>query len=311
MIKKIVFVLLAFSLGCSLMERRTGEAKKVVINESQKMPSAKGDTSTKKRLLVLPFLDDEPTRSPEFREKARQAFMLQMNQQGLALAVDALDLKTNPENFLKNGQYQFAAMAKEASELGTPVMMEGRIIDLRVKRTADAVGIIRQMKTVFEAKVRVRLGYIRGGRDIFDTIKTVSVEQENVRVAESVQSDRWVKENPELLQVIVKDAFLDFVPQIVAALDSISWEGRIAAINGDRIYLNVGRQSGLQVGDLLKVSEEGEDIFDPESGRHLGRVPGRMKGTLEVISYFGTDGSISIIHSGAGFKENDRVELYQ
>ena len=36
-----------------------------------------------------------------------------------------------------------------------------------------------------------------------------------------------------------------------------------------------------------------------------------MKGTLEVISFFGTDGSIAVIHSGSGFRENDKVELYQ
>ena len=28
-------------------------------------------------------------------------------------------------------------------------------------------------------------------------------------------------------------------------------------------------------------------------------------------SYFGNDGSIAVIHSGSGFRENDRVELYQ
>ncbi len=103
---------------------------------------------------------------------------------------------------------------------------------------------------------------------------------------------------------------LDFTPQVLASLDKVSWEGRIAAINGDRIYLNVGRVSGLQVGDLLKVTEDGDDVYDPESGSHIGRVPGRLKGTLEVISYFGNDGAIAVIHSGSGFKENDKVELY-
>ncbi len=81
-------------------------------------------------------------------------------------------------------------------------------------------------------------------------------------------------------------------------------------INGDRIFLNVGRISGLQIGDILKVSEEGDEIFDPQTGNYVGKAPGRLKGTLEVVSYFGQDGAISIIHSGAGFRENDRVELY-
>lgn len=301
---------LALLSSCSLFERRTDAPRKVVV-EQNRLNEKRSESGPRKRILVLPFLDEDPNRSPAFRERARQAFLMDLNRTGDVLAVDAMELKTNPSLSLKNGEYDFKNLSKESLDLGVMVMLEGRIQDLQVKRSADSVGIIRKMTTTFEAKVRVRLAHARGGREIFNTIKTVTVEQDNVRVAESVQSDRFIRENPEVMQVIVKDAFLDFTPQILAALDKISWEGRIAAINGDRIYLNVGRQSGLQVGDLLRVAEDGDEVFDPESGRHLGRVPGRMKGTLEVISYFGNDGAISVIHSGAGFRENDRVELYQ
>lgn len=300
----------AILTGCSLFERRSETPRKVVA-EQNKLVDKRPESGPRKRILVLPFLDEDAARAPEFRERARQAFLTDMNRTGDVLAVDALELKTNPSLSVRNGEYDFKGLSKEALDLGVAAILEGKIMDLRVKRSADAVGIIRKMTTTFEAVVRMRLAHARGGREIFNTIKTVTVEQDNVRVAESVQTDRFIRENPELLQVIVKDAFLDFTPQILAALDKISWEGRIAAINGDRIYLNVGRQSGLQVGDLLRVAEDGDEVFDPESGRHLGRVPGRMKGTLEVISYFGTDGAISVIHSGAGFRENDRVELYQ
>ena len=89
------------------------------------------------------------------------------------------------------------------------------------------------------------------------------------------------------------------------------WEGRIAALQGERIYINVGRISGVQVGDILKVVEDGNEIYDPELGYHVGKVQGRVKGTLEIVGFFGQDGAISVVHSGAGFKENDRIEIYQ
>jgi hypothetical protein len=81
-------------------------------------------------------------------------------------------------------------------------------------------------------------------------------------------------------------------------------------ISGERVYVNAGRLSGLQVGDILKVTEEGDDVYDPDTGRFIGTAPGRLKGTIEVVSYFGKDGAIAVIHSGSGFQENDRVELY-
>lgn len=296
--------------GCSLFDRRGDDPRKIVREENLSTP-ARPDSGPRKRIVVLPFLDANEGRSPEFREKARQAFLMDLNRTGEVLAVDSAELKKDPSKMIENGEYRMKDVAPLARDLGVNAILEGKIIDLRVKRSADSVGIVRKMTTAFEAVVRMRMAAARGGNEIFNTVKTVTIEQDDVRVAERVESDKFIRDNPKLLQVIVKDAFLDFTPQILGALGKLSWEGRVAALSGDRVYLNVGRLSGIQIGDLLKVSEEGEDVYDPESGSHLGRVPGRMKGTLEVISYFGSDGSIAVIHSGSGFRENDRVELYQ
>lgn len=302
--------LFAFA-GCESFQRQNDDGPRKTVTERNQLSAKRTDSGPRKRLLVLPFLDSDPNRAPAFREKARQAFLADLNRTGEVLAVDSDELKTDPMKALENGEFRLKDVAAQAKDLGVSAILEGKIIDLRVKRSADAVGIVRHMTTAFEAVVRVRMASSRGGAEIFNTVKTVTVEQGDVRVAERVESDKFIRDNPQILQVIVKDAFLDFTPQILQTLGKVSWEGRIAAFTGDRIYLNVGKISGLQIGDLLKVTEAGDDVFDPESGSHIGRVPGRMKGTLEVISFFGTDGSIAVIHSGSGFKENDKVELYQ
>jgi hypothetical protein len=140
--------------------------------------------------------------------------------------------------------------------------------------------------------------------------KTVTVEESNVRVAENVDTDKFLKANPVIIANLLTESFIDFNPAILDTMSKMNWEGRIAVINGDRVYLNVGRISGVNVGDILKVTEDGDEIYDPQTGGYIGKVSGRLKGTLEVVSYFGQDGAVAIIHSGAGFKENDRVELY-
>jgi hypothetical protein len=84
----------------------------------------------------------------------------------------------------------------------------------------------------------------------------------------------------------------------------------VAKIIGNRIYINAGKTSGIQVGDVLKVLTEGEEIFDPENGAFLGQSLGEVKGTLEIIDYFGEDGATAIIHSGGSVQEGDYVRLY-
>lgn len=297
--------------GCTSMTSRpkeTGVFERDIKDES--LITSENNSAPRKRVLVLPFLDESETRPHTLSEKAEMAFLLELNRSGQLLGFDSSMMKMDYSKFINNKQYKLPDMVKQASGLGLNALIEGKIVDVRIKRKGDNIGIVRNLRTEFEIVAQVRVFNLRRGKEVFNTIKTVTVEDANVRVAERVEADRFIESNAGLVSVLVKDAFLDFVPQVLSSLDQVEWQGRIAAINGDRIYLNVGRASGLMVGDLLKVMEDGDDVYDPENGAHIGKVQGRLKGTLEVISYFGTDGAIAKIHSGGGFRENDRVEMY-
>jgi hypothetical protein len=54
----------------------------------------------------------------------------------------------------------------------------------------------------------------------------------------------------------------------------------------------------------------GVDIYDPGTGALIGKTKGTLKGTLEVIDYFGSDGAICVLHSGGAVQEGDIVTLY-
>lgn len=306
------FALLAscwFLTSCVSSNSETYTPPKKTIKDLS-MQEKEDSSSLRKRIMILPFLDSEQTRSQAMRDSARDQFILELNKTGEVIAVDSQDLKMDFSSQIKSGQYQLDEIAKVSRNLGVAALLEGQVVDLKVKKKGDQVGVFRQVKSIFEAQVRVRIVSARSGKELFNTLKTISIEESQVRVAESVSSDRFFQNNPELMENLVTEAFLDFTPQIIATMEKMSWEGRIAAFSGDRIFLNVGKISGIQIGDILKVSDEGDEIFDPQSGNYIGKVPGRLKGTLEVISYFGQDGSIAIVHSGAGFKDNDRVEMY-
>lgn len=302
------FLLTALLTSCSLLQRPQVGVKKEIRDVPQ---NARGeDANPRHRLMVLPFLDSSLERPQDLRDRARDTFISELNRTGEILVLDSMDLKLDIAKHILNGEYQMEALAPKAQELGVAALLEGKILDLRVKKQSEPVGVFRQVKTIFESKVRVRIVSSRSAKELFNTIKTVTIEESNVRVAQNVDTDRFLAANPQILENLVKESFIDFNDQILTTMAKLRWEGRIAVVNGDRIYLNVGRLSGLQIGDILKVTDSGEEVFDPQSGNYIGKVPGRVKGTLEVISYFGQDGAIAVIHSGSGFRENDRVELY-
>ena len=55
---------------------------------------------------------------------------------------------------------------------------------------------------------------------------------------------------------------------------------------------------------------DGEKIFDPTTGALIGKSKGQVKSTIEIIDYFGNDGSIGVIHSGGSVQIGDIVQLY-
>ncbi len=87
-----------------------------------------------------------------------------------------------------------------------------------------------------------------------------------------------------------------------------TWEGRIAYIEGDKVYLNVGRLSGLKKGDILSVYAQGKEVINPVTGISLGYL-GEKKGKIKIISFFGENASVAKILSGKNFKINDIVRL--
>lgn len=311
--------LVVFISGCTALVTapadKTTEQAPVTIRRKIKdvdYRTNSDDKELKKRLVVLPFLDKEAGKRPETaRANAREAFIMDLNSSDKFIVMGSDQLTVNPENYIKNDEYDLKRLAQDSQKSGITSIVEGQIIDVRLKKKADQIGLVRNLDATYEVVIRLRIQSVRTGQEIFHTVKTVTLEEKNTRVAERTSDDQLFVKNPELVEILIKDAFLDFSQQIQQTMDEVTWEGRIAAIRGDKIYLNVGRISGVQVGDLLKVVEDSSEIFDPEIGYNLGKVQGRTKGTLEIISYFGNDGAVGIIHSGAGFKESDRVEVFQ
>lgn len=307
----ILSVLMVGCAGLRTDDSRGAALKKEVKDDSQ-MQAGGGakEESFRKRVVILPFLDATQDNPTEVRTVARSEFIQALNSAGTVIPVDSDEIKIDEKITARLGEYDLKAMAGQAANLGINALLEGKIINFRAHGMADPVGIIRQIKGRFEVQARIRMVAAGSGRDLMNTVKTVSVEKSDVRFGEKLDLASFLKSNPEILRQLVKEVFVEFIPAVSLALNKVQWEGRIAMVSGDRIFLNVGKISGLQVGEILKVADEGEEIYDPQSGNFIGRVSGRLKGTLEVVSFFGKDGAIAVVHSGSGFRENDRVEPY-
>ncbi len=314
LILALPFVVIPLMTGCSLLgaNRQVGIEKSTAA-EVRDVPYDARETKEaplRKRVMVLPFINAGISRSEQASKVARESFLRQLRKTDEFVIVANTDFPKDVSAFLKGNEYDLEAMGKIAAAMGIAAILEGRIIEVRARRVGDEVGLVRKIRARMNARVQMRMVNARNGSIVLNETREAEVEEATTRLAERASTDRDLEDDPILVDSVVTRAFQATLPRIVNAVEKLSWEGRVALIKGERVYLNAGRLSGLQIGDILRVSEEGEDVHDPETGSYIGRVPGRLKGTVEVVSYFGKDGAITVLHSGSGFRENDLVELY-
>ena len=99
----------------------------------------------------------------------------------------------------------------------------------------------------------------------------------------------------------------DVLDGFLRQLDLLDWTTTIARIDGENIYLNAGKRSGIRIGDTLEVFSPGKEIFHPNTNLSLGWTTGKLKGAVRVTDLFGVDAALAKSVQGSGFRSDDVV----
>ena len=203
----------------------------------------------------------------------------------------------NPETAAKMGQIlglnaivTGAVTAYSEAEEGTDFIVGkskkqiARVtVDYRIVDTTTGVQLMADSGAgIYEKKVTTVLG--AGGKASYDT---------------------------DLRDGALRDALAKAMVNMMRQLESQPWKGKIAKVSGDKLYINAGRKTGLQVGDKLDVYRVGEDIIDPDTHLKLGTMEDKVGQAIIQQNDLGdkADMSVASTTSGAGFKQGDVVKF--
>jgi hypothetical protein len=90
-------------------------------------------------------------------------------------------------------------------------------------------------------------------------------------------------------------------------LINIRWFGRVEFVKEGKVYLNLGQNAGVKVGDRLKVVAPGKEVVNPTTHATLGYTSDETQGELKVTELLGNSGAVATTTSGGPFKPNERV----
>ena len=259
----------------------------------------------------MPLFNESPYGGEDLAITATEELRKELSRtQELALAPRATAKFVMPsKQIYTSGGAKLLTMARKAKLSGVNFILYGRITNARVRGVSDKIGLFRKSEVYCEAQVEIRVFDVTSGQEIFSEIMHGHSNNNTFRLYTANQGDH-LNQRQELLRHTIKIAVRKSIPQIIQLSDKLAWTGRVARVIGAKIYLNSGRESGVRIGDIMKVITEGSEIYDPETGALIGMSKGEVKGTLEVIDYFGPDGSVAILHSGSSIVEGDFVQLY-
>jgi hypothetical protein len=310
-----VSVTLLLSVGaCSRSPAYNHERAKAGRGQSEGERNRIIDTATKfaplrKRAVVLPLWNDTPVKG-KFEVLAKNELreaLLDTNKLNL---VDEKEISLRSQDFyLDSDKLDVAHVAENGKKWGVSLVIVGRITKIAFRRQDDDVGLLRPTAAKAAVSVELRLVDVAQAKEIALGEGAGLSENSSMNLFGQNPEDAEGYRN-EVVAEALGEAVRKAMPSLLKEVDRIQWRGKILKVAGAKLYINAGRVTGLQVGDILKVNSQGTDIFDPDSGLFLGRTGGDLKGTLEVVEFFGEDASITRVHSGANFQEGDVIQLY-
>ena len=207
--------------------------------------------------------DNDPALREKFTVVERQALELVMKEQGLSTA-GALDPQT---------------AAKVGKILGVKYIITGGIDKFAINKTGGAIGRLGVGGQLVQADATINLRFI--DTTTAERIVSVSADAEVKKGGgffrgTSLSRDAEWGLASEVIEKVAKDVVVKLtVPTTLARIGPGSGpasglEGRIAKVDGNRAWLNIGSSSGVKVGDKFVVFNMGDAIVDPDTGQSLG-----------------------------------------
>ncbi|MCB9062823.1 MAG: hypothetical protein H6622_14975 [Halobacteriovoraceae bacterium] len=267
-------------------------------------------SGVKKKVSILPFFNEAPYGGDDLALTASSELQNELFRTGEFIfdPVDQNMFGTSKEIY-SGGGVKLVQLSRRAKVAGINFVIYGRIIEARVREKTDEIGLVRKTKSYSESQVEIRIFDVNSNKEIYTDVLRGLADESSYKFFKTAREDQLLNRR-NLMRYSVRIAVRRSIPKLLSLSKKLEWIGRVAKIVGNKIYINAGRKSGIQVSDILKVITEGQDIFDPETGALIGVSRGEIKGTVEVIDYVGIDGAVAILHSGGSVLEGDYVMLY-
>jgi hypothetical protein len=225
-----------------------------------------------------------------------QQLAKQLEETGAVVVADMEQVKKSVGGGELNSLSAPATLWKLRTLLGVQGVVTGKIQDVLVgtgkqAKTEEALAIAKLDIQLFDTDTGNVLRSIKGENPIYSS-HAVGEQSEDKALSNAVTV---------ALQGVSEG--------IIRGLAGLEWSTSVATVEGNNIYLNAGKSTGLKVGDELEIYNPGRQVKNPTTGVSLGRLPGTLQGKVKINQLFGFDAAEAKIVNGGNITSGDMVKL--
>ncbi|MCA9774001.1 MAG: hypothetical protein KC466_16395 [Myxococcales bacterium] len=246
----------------------------------------------KKRVGIVEFENKSTYGRGRLGKSASDVLLTELAKTGEFIVVEREKVAAliREQDFGKSGAVNPATAAKAGQILGLQAILTGSITEYGEKTEGVDYGVYKKKVQQADCTVDLRVVDASTGQVLYADSGKGHYERE---LSEALGFGQRGGFDETMADNVLRSAIVQFMDNLIQQLSYLPWRGRIADVKGTQIYLNAGRKTGLQIGDVLDVAGLGDDIIDPDTGVSLGKAPGPSKGTIQVTGFFGEDGGIA------------------
>ncbi|MCB2190844.1 MAG: hypothetical protein KQI62_04720 [Deltaproteobacteria bacterium] len=237
------------------------------------------DTNLRKRVVVAPFLSKLP--GMEARAKALGlAISQRLEKQGGMVMVEFKELRqalTQVSPRIENSEDRIVAAARS---LGLNTVLSGAVVNLSMQYDKTGIYGFRENEPFALMELDLKLIDVATGVLLAETTLSIRTELTETQASNIRLGQPYPPKVVDKLQGELVSPAMRWISQNISAQ---AWVGFILAVEGERIKVTVGRDTGLSLGSQLTVYAKGEAIKSG-SGRIL-YMPGPVVGRIKLVKF--------------------------
>ena len=200
-----------------------------------------------------------------------------------------LDLLLQEQNFQHfSGLVDQTTAVKLGKMIGVDAILTGSITNISFKKSEGIkIGPIKVGKSYAKVVMTIRIIDVTTGEILFSTVQEEEASKSGVSGVLPIPipggiafSKQEAVDVLSAVELICNKVVLNFVAKIDKkniAVSSAPLEGYVVKVESTssgaitQVYINLGENSGIQVGDEIRIYREGEAILDPKTNEILDR----------------------------------------